>query len=153
MKSFNTTFWPTTNYQHRNWLILDCQGQSLGRLATLIATLLKGKRKPQYHPSLDLGDYVVLINADAIRINPESHYYRVSQPGRPGHSLTIQSARDCLPKFAIHQTVKGMLAPTEKKRLLKRLYIYPTQQHPHQAQQPIPVDLSMGSSSVSGTPR
>jgi len=83
-----------------------------------------------------------LINADSILINEESKHYIVSNPGRPGHSLRIKNVSDCLPKFTIEQTVKGMLSQTEKKRLMKRLNIYKDQNHPHQAQKPATLDVS-----------
>ena len=142
MKSLNKTFLPTQNYKNRNWFIIDCTGQKLGRLATSIASLLKGKMKPHYYPSVDIGDYVILINADSLIINEESKHYIVSNPGRPGHSLKIKNVSDCLPKFTIEQTIKGMLAKTEKKRLMKRLNIYKNQNHPHSAQKPTKIDLS-----------
>ena len=69
MNSLNKTFLPTENYKNRNWFLIDCKGQKLGRLATIIAALLKGKIKPYYFPSIDSGDYVVLINADSIILN------------------------------------------------------------------------------------
>ena len=69
MNSLNKTFLPTKDYKNRNWYLIDCSGQTLGRLATIIVGLLKGKNKSQYHPSVDSGDYVVLINADAIIVN------------------------------------------------------------------------------------
>lgn len=142
MNSLNKTFLPTKNYKNRNWFIIDCSGQKLGRLATIIASLLKGKMKPHYHPSVDIGDYVILINADSILINQDSKHYIVSNPGRPGHSLKIKNVSDCLPKFTIEQAVKGMLSQTEKKRLMKRLNIYQDQNHPHQAQKPTELDIS-----------
>jgi len=141
MNSLNKTFLPTKNYKNRNWFVIDCSGQKLGRLATTIASLLKGKMKPHYHPSVDIGDYVILINADSILINQESKHYLVSNPGRPGHSLKIKNVADCLPKFTIEQKVKGMLSQTEKKRLMKRLNIYQDQNHPHQAQKPTEIDV------------
>jgi large subunit ribosomal protein L13 len=141
MNSLNKTFLPTKNYKNRNWFIIDCKGQKLGRLATIIASLLKGKMKPHYHPSVDIGDYVILINADSILINEESKHYIVSNPGRPGHSLKIKNVSDCLPKFTIEQAVKGMLSQTEKKRLMRRLNIYKDQNHPHQAQKPTEIDV------------
>ena len=69
MNSLNKTFLPTKNYKNRNWFLIDCKGQTLGRLATIITALLKGKIKPHYHPSIDTGDYIVLINADSIILN------------------------------------------------------------------------------------
>lgn len=142
MNSLNKTFLPTKNYKNRNWFIIDCSGQKLGRLATIIASLLKGKMKPHYHPSVDIGDYVILINADSILINEESKHYIVSNPGRPGHALRIKNVSDCLPKFTIEQAVKGMLSQTEKKRLMRRLNIYNDQNHPHQAQKPTEINIS-----------
>ena len=142
MNSLNQTFLPTKIYKNRNWFIIDCKDQKLGRLATVIVTLLKGKIKPYYYPSFNSGDYVILINANLIRINQEAKHYIVSNPGRPGKSLKIKNVSDCLAKFTIKRTVKGMLSETEKKKLMRRLYIYENQQHLHQAQNPIPLDVS-----------
>ena len=142
MNSLNKTFLPTKDYKNRNWFIIDCKGQKLGRLATILVTLLKGKVKPHYHPSIDTGDYIILLNADSIVLNPEAKQYIVSNPGRPGHSLRIKSVSDCLPEFVIQTAVKGMLSQTEKKRLMRRLRIYNDQKHDHQAQNPIVIDLS-----------
>ena len=124
MNSLNKTFLPTKNYKTRNWFIIDCKGQKLGRLSTIIVALLKGKVKPHYYPSIDIGDYIVLVNANSIIINEQSKHYIVSNPGRPGHSLKIKNASDSLPKFTIERAVKGMLSETETKRLMRRLRIY-----------------------------
>ena len=148
MNSLNKTFLPTKNYKNRNWFVIDCEGQTLGRLATIITTLLKGKIKPHYHPSIDIGDYIILINANSIIINENSKHYLVYKPGRPGHSLKIRKASDCLPKLTIERAVKGMLSRTETKRLMRRLNIYNNQNHPHQAQNPIKIDLSNLHSSI-----
>jgi len=142
MTSLNKTFLPNKDYKNRNWFIIDCKGQKLGRLATIIAALLKGKVKPNYHPSVDIGDYIILTNANSIIINQDSKHYIVNNPGRPGHSLKIKNVADCLPKFTIERAVKGMLSETEKKRLMRRLYIYNEQDHKHQAQNPIEIDIS-----------
>ena len=142
MNSLNKTFLPTKNYKNRNWYLIDCKGQTLGRLATVIAGLLKGKNRPQYHPSVDTGDYIVLINADLIIINESSKHYLVSHPGRPGHSLKIRNAVDCLPKLTIERAVKRMLANTEAKRVMRRLKIFSSETHTHQAQNPRTVDLN-----------
>jgi large subunit ribosomal protein L13 len=148
MNSLNKTFLPTKNYKNRNWFLIDCKGQTLGRLATIITALLKGKIKPHYHPSVDTGDYIVLINSDSIILNENSKHYLVYNPGRPGHSLKIKNVSDCLPKFTIERAVKGMLSTTEKKRLMTRLNIYNNQNHPHQAQNPIEIDISNVYSSI-----
>ena len=141
MNSLNKTFLPTKNYKNRNWYLIDCDGQSLGRLATMISGLLKGINKPQYHPSVDTGDYIVLINADAIILNETSKHYLVSNPGRPGSSLKIRNVIDSLPRLAIEQAVKKMLSQTETKRLMRRLKIYNDDNHVHQAQNPIKIDV------------
>jgi large subunit ribosomal protein L13 len=142
MNLSNKTFLPTKNYKTRNWFLIDCTGQRLGRLATIIVALLKGKIKPHYHPSVDIGDYIVLINADLIILNEDSKHYIVNEPGRPGSSLKIKNVVDCLPKFTIERAVKGMLSETETKRLMRRLNIYNNQNHPHQAQSVVEVDVS-----------
>ena len=142
MNSLNKTFLPTKSYKNRNWYLIDCKGQTLGRLATTITTLLKGKIKPQYHPAVDTGDYIVLINADSIILNENSKHYFVYNPGRPGNSLKIKNVSDCLPKLAIERAVKRMLSETEGKRLMRRLKIYNDQNHSHQAQNPIKIDVT-----------
>jgi len=142
MNSLNKTFLPSEKYENRNWFLIDCKGQKLGRLATLIATLLKGKIKPHYYPSIDVGDYVVLVNADSILVNEDSKHYLVYNPGRPGSSLKIKNVSDSLSTLTIERAVKGMLSETETKRLIKRLNIYRDQNHPHEAQNPIKLDVS-----------
>jgi large subunit ribosomal protein L13 len=142
MNSLNKTFLPTKNYKNRNWFIIDCKNQKLGRLATIIAALLKGKVKPHYSPSVDIGDYIILINAESIIINEQSKHYIVNQPGRPGHALRIKNVSDCLPKLTIERAVKGMLSESETKRLMRRLKIFNNQNHTHKAQNPIEIDVS-----------
>ena len=142
MNSLNKTFLPNTDYKNRNWFIIDCKGQKLGRLATIIVALLKGKIKPYYHPSFSTGDSIILLNATSIVVNEEKKHYIVSNPGRPGSSLKIKNVSECLPKFTIQQAVKGMLSETETKRLMRRLRIYNDQNHPHQAQNPIEINVS-----------
>lgn len=142
MNSLNKTFLPSEKYENRNWFIIDCEGQKLGRLATIIVKLLKGKIKPHYYPSIDVGDYIILINADSIILNEDSKHYLVYNPGRPGSSLKIKNVSDCLPTFTIERAVKGMLSATETKRLMRRLNIYRDQNHPHEAQNPIKLDMT-----------
>ena len=141
MNSLNKTFLPTKDYKNQNWFIIDCKDQKLGRLATILVALLKGKVKPHYYPSIDTGDYIILLNADLIIFNPEAKQYIVSNPGRPGHSLRIKNVSDCLPKFILERAVKGMLSETETKRLLRRLRIYNDHNHDHESQNPIKIDI------------
>jgi large subunit ribosomal protein L13 len=142
INSLNKTFLSTQTYQNRNWFIIDCTNQKLGRLATVITSLLKGKVKPDYSPSIDRGDYVILINANLLIKNKESQHYLVYNPGRPGHSLKIKKATNCSSAFNIKQAVKGMLSKTETKRLMRRLKIYDDQNHNHSAQNPIKLDVT-----------
>ena len=142
MTSLNKTFLPNQKYENRNWFIIDCKNQRLGRLATVVVTLLKGKIKPYYYPSIDNGDYIVLINAESIIVNKNSKHFIVNKPGRPGRSLKIRNATNSVPKLTIERAVKGMLSETETKRLLRRLNIYNTQEHPHSAQNLIEIDLT-----------
>ena len=142
MNSLNKTFLPSEKYENRNWFLIDCKGQKLGRLATLIAALLKGKIKPHYYPSIDVGDYVILVNADSIIVNEDSKHYLVYNPGRPGSSLKIKNVSDSLSTVTIERAVKGMLSETETKRLMRRLKVYRDQNHPHDAQDPINLNVS-----------
>ena len=141
MGSLNKTFLPSEKFENRNWYIIDCKNQKLGRLATVVANILNGKAKLHYHPSLKTGDSVILINADSIIVNKSSKHYLVFNPGRPGSSLKIRSAHSSLPKFAIEHAIRGMLARTKKKRLMKRVNIYNGSSHPHQAQNPITIGI------------
>ena len=142
MNSLNKTFLPSSKYETRKWFIIDCEGQKLGRLATLIATLLKGKIKPHYYPATDIGDYVILVNAESIVVNKNSTHYIVNNPGRVGSALKVRKAIDSLPQVTIERAIKGMLSTTETKRLMRRLHIYTDNNHPHDAQNPIKLDLN-----------
>lgn len=125
------------------WYVVDASGMTLGRLAAQIATVLKGKHKPIYTPSMDCGDFVIVINADKVRVTghklDDKLYYRFS--GYPG-GLTAVSLRDQLahhPERVIQAAVKGMLPRNRlRSQLIKKLKVYAGPEHPHQAQQPKP---------------
>ncbi len=130
----------------RQWVIVDAQGQTLGRLATRVASILRGKHKPGFSPSVDCGDYVIVINAEKIHVTgrrmDQKMYYRHS--GYPG-GLSEISLRDQLEQFPtrpIEAAVRGML-PKNKlgRKVIKKLKIYAGEEHPHQAQQPVPLEL------------
>ena len=142
MNLSNITFLPKQTYKNRNWFVINCEGQTLGRLATMVATLLRGKTKPYFHPSMDVGDYIILINADSIILNNKAKHYFVYNPGKPGSSLKSLSASNCLPKLIIEKAVKGMLSKTETKRLMRRLNVYNGSEHPHLAQKPTQLSIS-----------
>jgi large subunit ribosomal protein L13 len=121
--------------------VVDATGKTLGRLATQIATVLKGKHKPIYTPGMDCGDFVIVVNAEKIRVTgrklDQKLYYRFS--GYPD-GLTAISLRDQLahhPDRVIVAAVNGMLARNKLRRqLIKKLKVYAGPEHPHQAQQP-----------------
>ncbi|OIO94378.1 MAG: 50S ribosomal protein L13 [Anaerolineae bacterium CG2_30_64_16] len=130
----------------REWYVVDATGMTLGRLATQIATVLKGKHKPMFTPSMDCGDFVIVINAEKVRVTgrklDQKFYYRYS--GYPG-GLSQTSLRDQLahhPERVIQAAVKGMLARNKlRDQLVKKLKVYAGSEHPHQAQQPKPFPL------------
>jgi len=130
----------------RGWWLVDATDQTLGRLATRIATLLEGKHKPTYSPHLDSGDHVVVVNAGKIRVTGnklvQKRYYRHS--GYPGglkeESLQTLLARK--PELAIERAVKGMLPQNRLGRaMFRKLKVYAGPNHPHQAQQPEAAEL------------
>jgi large subunit ribosomal protein L13 len=130
----------------RQWYVVDAEGQTLGRLATQIADTLRGKRKPQYTPHIDTGDFVVVVNAEKIHVTgkklDEKLYYRHS--GYPG-GLRKRPLRDELerrPTEVLRKAVKGMLPRNRLGRAqLTKLKVYAGPEHPHTAQAPTPLPL------------
>jgi large subunit ribosomal protein L13 len=130
----------------RRWWLVDASDQTLGRLATRVATLLEGKHKAIYSPTIDTGDHVVIINAAKIKVTgnklQQKSYYRHS--GYPGglkeESLEAVLARK--PELVIERAVKGMLPRNRIGRaMFKKMKVYTGANHPHQAQQPTVVEL------------
>lgn len=129
-----------------DWFVVDAEGQILGRLATEIASVLKGKRKPTYSPHMDVGDHVVVVNAEKVRVTgrkrDEKTYFRHSlYPG--GDTLVryreMQAAK---PEEIIRLAVKGMMPRNRLGRaMMKKLKIYAGPEHPHAAQAPQPLPL------------
>ncbi len=131
----------------RNWLVVDAEGQTLGRLATQIADALRGKRKPEYTPHVDTGDFVVVINAEKITVTgakrAEKRYYRHS--GYPGgiKSRTLEEMLDRRPEEVIRKAVKGMLPRNRlARRQITKLKVYAGPEHPHAAQMPVQMELA-----------
>ena len=130
----------------RNWYIVDAEGETLGRLASRIAPILKGKHKPVYTPHLDCGDYVIIVNAEKVRVTgrkmDQKLYYRHS--GYPGglRSISLKDQLAKHPERVLQAAIRGML-PKNKlgRRMLKKLKVYAGDSHPHQAQQPRPLEL------------
>ena len=131
--------------QH-DWYVVDAQGQTLGRLASRVATILRGKHKPSFTPHVDCGDYVIIVNAEKIHVTgqkmSQKKYYRHS--GYPG-GLKEATLRDQLQKFpdrVLESAVRGMLPKNRLgHRIFKKLKVYAGPDHPHQAQQPKPLEL------------
>lgn len=128
------------------WFVVDAEGQTLGRLSTQIAAILRGKHKPTFSPAVDCGDYVVVLNADKFKVTgkrlDQKMYYKHS--GYPG-GLSEISLRDQMVKFPtrpIELAVKGML-PKNKlgRRMFKKLKVYTGTEHPHEAQNPVIMEL------------
>lgn len=143
----NNTYTPKAGDVTAAWWLIDAQDLVLGRLATKLATLLRGKHKPQFAPHLDLGDYVVVVNADKVAVTgnrmTDKMYYRYS--GFPG-GLAEETLSDLLkrrPERVIRLAVRGMLPRNRLGRqVLDKLKIYPGLAHPHQGQAPKALDLA-----------
>ncbi len=132
--------------RERNWLIVDAEGKNLGRLATQLADALRGKRKPVYTPHIDVGDFVIVINAEKITVTgaklKDKRYYKHS--GFPGglKSRSLGEMLERRPEEVIRLAVKGMLPRNRlARKQLTKLKVYAGPEHPHSAQQPQPLDV------------
>lgn len=141
------TYVANANDRERLWYVVDADGQNLGRLATQIADLLRGKRKPTYTPHVDTGDFVVVVNAEKISVTgnkrTEKRYYRHS--GYPGglKSRTLAEMLDRRPEEVLRIAVKGMLPRNRlARRQITKLKVYAGPDHPHAAQQPQILELT-----------
>lgn len=142
MKTFNTT----PNDIEREWFVVDAEGQTLGRLASRIATILRGKHKPYYVPHLDTGDHVIIVNASGISVTgnkmEQKEYTRYT--GWPGglRTATLKERMEKQPDQVVRGAIKGMLPRGPLGRqMLRKLHVYDGAEHPHQAQQPKPLEL------------
>ncbi|HQY30514.1 MAG TPA: 50S ribosomal protein L13 [Thermomicrobiales bacterium] len=140
------TYSPKSGDIQREWYIVDAEGQTLGRLATQIASVLRGKTKPIYAPHMDTGDFVIVINAEKIHVTgakeTDKFYYRHS--GYPGglRATALRDVRSRFPDRIIRSAVKGMLPRTTLgETQLAKLKVYAGTEHPHGAQQPKPLPL------------
>jgi large subunit ribosomal protein L13 len=141
------TYVATPTDRERNWLLVDAEGQTLGRLATQIADALRGKRKPTYTPHIDTGDFVVVVNAEKIAVTgkklEQKMYYKHS--GYPGglRERTLREQLDRQPTEVLRKAVKGMLPRNKLGRAqLTKLKIYAGPEHPHDAQAPKPLEVN-----------
>ena len=129
----------------REWYLVDAEGKTLGRLATQIADTLRGKRKPQFTPHVDTGDFVIVVNAEKIQVTgnklEQKRYYRHS--GYPGglRSRTLREQLERRPTEVLRVAVKGMLPKNRLARQqITKLKIYAGPEHPHEAQNPKPLE-------------
>jgi len=141
------TYVATPADRQRDWYVVDAEGQTLGRLATRIADALRGKRKPEYTPHVDTGDFVVVVNAEKIHVTgdklEQKRYWRHS--GYPGgiKSRTLREMLERRPEEVIRKAVKGMLPRNRlARKQLTKLKVYAGPDHPHAAQQPKQMELS-----------
>lgn len=140
------TFTPKKPDIKQKWYIIDAEDRVLGRLATTIANKLRGKDKPIFSPHIDCGDFIVVINADKIKLTGEKQYkktyYRHS--GYPGglKEEKITQLKEKNPTKILELAVKGMLPKNRlRKDLMKKLKIYSEEEHPHKAQNPQPLEV------------
>lgn len=146
MKQEKLTKFISTENADRRWVVVDAKGKVLGRLATQIARIIRGKNKPTFTPNADTGDFVVVINADQIRVTGKRELLKTyaHHSGYPG-GLKVRTFEELLakkPEFIIENAVKGMLPKTKLgKKLFKKLKVYTGENHPHQAQQPESISL------------
>jgi large subunit ribosomal protein L13 len=140
------TYQATAQDRERSWYVVDAEGKTLGRLATQIANVLRGKRKPTYTPHVDVGDFVIVVNAEKVAVTGDKRekklYWRHS--GYPGgiRSRTLGDLLEKRPEEVIRRAVKGMLPRNRLARQqLRKLKVYAGSDHPHQAQKPKQLEL------------
>lgn len=130
----------------QNWLLVDAEGLTLGRMAQAIATRLRGKHKPEYTAHVDTGDFVVVINADKVKVTGNKAKGKIyySHSGFPGglKSMSFEKLQEREPERIVKLAIKGMLPRTPLGRaMFKKLKVYAGSDHPHTAQQPASVNL------------
>lgn len=131
----------------RDWFVVDATGKTLGRLSTEIARRLRGKHKPEYTPHVDTGDYIVVVNAEKIRVTGKKmqdkiYYHHTGFIGNL-KSITLEKLLDKAPERVIEKAVKGMLPRGSLGRqMYSKLKVYAGPEHNHAAQQPIPLEVN-----------
>jgi large subunit ribosomal protein L13 len=140
------TFSPTPNDIDRVWHVIDADGMVLGRLATEVATLLRGKHKPTYAPHMDMGDHVIVVNADKVVLTSDKAGKKLAyrHSGYPGglRSTRYSDLMASKPQEVVRRSVRGMIPKTALGRQqLTKLKVYAGPTHPHAAQAPVPFDI------------
>lgn len=137
----NKTYLPSQDSLDRQWYIVDASGQRLGRLASEIANVLRGKNKPTYTPHLDTGDFVIVVNAEKVDVTGKKRSQKLYRrhSGRPGgmKTETFEHLQSRVPERIVEQAIRGMLPKnTLGRQLFRKLKVYAGPDHPHSAQQP-----------------
>lgn len=135
------TFLAKKNEIERKWWLVNAEGQTLGRLASQIASLLRGKTKPEFTPNVDIGDFVIVVNSEKIKLTGKKELQKVyrSHSGIPGgfKSFTVKQIRQRHPEKLIENAVRGMLPHnTLGEKQFTKLKVYKAEKHPHKAQKP-----------------
>jgi large subunit ribosomal protein L13 len=131
----------------RNWYVVDATGQTLGRMCSQIAHVLRGKNKPYYTPHVDCGDYVIVLNAGKVEVTgnkweDNQHIWHTGYPGGQ-RTLKFSEVRSKHPERLIEHSVKGMLPKNRLGRAMyKKLFVYAGDEHPHIAQKPQPLNIN-----------
>ena len=141
------TYVPNESEIERKWYIVDAEDAVLGRLATEVASILRGKHKPQFTPHLDAGDYVIVVNAEKVRVTGakenQKMYYRHSRYPGGLRSMTFNQMIEKHPERVIEAAVRGMLPKNALgRRMLRKLRVFTGPDHPHAAQQPIELNVA-----------
>ncbi|MAI42516.1 MAG: 50S ribosomal protein L13 [Candidatus Azotimanducaceae bacterium] len=130
----------------RSWYVVDATDKTLGRLSTQVANHIRGKHKPEYTPNVDTGDYVVVVNADKVRVtgnklNDKVYHHHTGYPGGI-KAITLGKLMQEKPEKAVEMAVKGMMPKNKLSRsMINKLKVYAGGEHPHSAQQPQPLEI------------
>lgn len=133
-------------HQNRQWFIVDAEGKTLGRLASVVAATIRGKNKPTFSPHMDMGDFVIVVNADKVVLTgkkeTQKFYYRHSQYPGGLTKRSVRQVRQSHPTRIVESAVRGMLPKnTLGEQQLRKLKVYAGSSHPHEAQQPVTMEL------------
>ncbi len=147
MNTVQKTYSMKASEIEKKWLLIDAEGKVLGRLATEIATILRGKHKPSFTPHMDMGDCVVVINAEKVVLtgnkSEDKEYFKHTEYPGGKKFINIKKVMEEKPEFVIEHAVKGMLPKNKlSNQIIKNLKVYTGGEHPHEAQKPEAVEIS-----------
>ncbi|MCF8259631.1 MAG: 50S ribosomal protein L13 [Melioribacteraceae bacterium] len=147
MKQEKITRFVKTEDADRKWYVVDADDKVLGRLASEVAKVIRGKHKPVFTPNMDTGDFVIIVNADKVKVTgkrpSQKTYFKHSGYPGGGKETSFQEMMTKKPEFVVESAVKGMLPKNRLgRKLMKKLKIYKGAEHPHQAQQPEVLSLN-----------